>query len=65
MREIVSSQFERARGVLAQNRALLDTAAKELLEKETLSDQQLATVLDRVQHEPAPVAAATVPTTVR
>jgi cell division protease FtsH len=63
VRDIVSAQFDRARGILARNRALLDESAKTLLEKETLADQQLAVVLGRVAPEPVPVpvaAAATV-----
>jgi len=60
VRDIVSAQFDRARGVLARNRALLDESAGALLQKETLADQELAAVLGKVAHEPqVGVAAAT------
>jgi cell division protease FtsH len=62
VRDIVSAQFDRAREVLARNRPVLDESAKQLLEKETLADAQLAAVLGRVVPEPMPVA-ATVATT--
>jgi cell division protease FtsH len=58
VREIVSAQFERARGILARNRALLDESAKALLQKETLADQELAAVLGKVAPEPVPVPVA-------
>ena len=58
VREIVTAQFERARGVLARNRALLDESATALLEKETLADEELAAVLGKVAQEPVPIAAA-------
>ncbi|HEX9053059.1 MAG TPA: ATP-dependent zinc metalloprotease FtsH [Anaeromyxobacter sp.] len=57
VREIVSAQFDRARGVLSRNRQLLDESARQLLEKETLADVQLAAVLGKVAPEPVPVAA--------
>jgi cell division protease FtsH len=58
VRDIVSAQFERARAVLARNRALLDESARALLAKETLADQELAAVLGKVTPEPPRVAAA-------
>ncbi len=59
VREIVSAQFERSRAILARNRALLDDSAKALLEKETLSDAELAAVLGKVAQEDRRVAVAT------
>jgi cell division protease FtsH len=59
VREIVAAQFERARGVLARNRALLDESARALLAKETLADQDLAGVLGRVSRDEPRIAAAT------
>ena len=58
VREIVSAQFDRARGILGRNRQVLDESARQLLEKETLADVQLAAALGKVAHEPVPVAAA-------
>jgi cell division protease FtsH len=59
VRDIVQAAFERARGVLARNRALLDESAKDLLAKETLAEGELAAVLGRVLPEERRVAAAT------
>jgi len=60
VREIVSAQFERARGVLQRNRALLDESAKALLAKETLADKELAAVLGKVSRDEPRIAAASV-----
>jgi cell division protease FtsH len=59
VRGIVQGAFERARGILAENRALLDESARSLLAKETLADGELAAVLGKVRREGTPVAAAT------
>jgi len=58
VREIVSAQFERARVILARNRALLDESAKALLAKETLADKELAAVLGKVSRDEPRIAAA-------
>ncbi len=58
VREIVQAAFERARGVLGQNRALLDESARALLVKETLADGELQAVLGKVLPEDGRVAAA-------
>jgi cell division protease FtsH len=58
VREIVVAQFERARGVLQRNRALLDESAKALLAKETLADKELAAVLGKVSRDEPRIAAA-------
>jgi cell division protease FtsH len=58
VREIVQAAFERARGVLGQNRALLDESARALLAKETLADGELQAVLGKVLPEDRRVAAA-------
>ncbi len=57
VRDLVKGAFDRARGILGRNRALLDQGARELLEKETLADQELASLLDRVVRSAPPVAA--------
>ncbi len=58
VREIVEGTFERARGVLQRNRALLDESARALLARETLSDGELAEVLGKVRPEEPRIAAA-------
>jgi len=54
VRDLVSAQFQRARGILAANRSLLEDAARTLLASETLSGDQLERILSRVRVEPAP-----------
>jgi cell division protease FtsH len=58
VRDIVQSAFERAKRVLAKNRALLDESARDLLAKETLADRELAAVLTKVLPEERLVAAS-------
>ena len=58
VREIVEGAFQRARGVLQKNRALLDESARTLLERETLADSDLAAVLGKVHAEEPRIAAA-------
>ena len=41
VRELVEHAFERATAILKHNRKLLDETAQKLLEKETLSSEQL------------------------
>jgi cell division protease FtsH len=60
VREIVEAAFERARGILARNRALLEEGAKTLLARETLAEADLAAVLGRVRAEEPRIAAAKV-----
>jgi len=52
VRELVQGAFGRARALLSLNRDLLVAGARALLEKETLSDGDLAAVLGRVRGEP-------------
>jgi cell division protease FtsH len=59
VREIVEAAFDRARAILVKNRALLDESARALLEKETLADQELATVLGKVLPDESRMVAAT------
>jgi cell division protease FtsH len=59
VREIVEGAFDRARAILVKNRALLDESARALLEKETLADQELATVLGKVLPDESRIVAAT------
>jgi cell division protease FtsH len=58
VRGIVEVQFQRARTILAANRALLDGAAATLLAKETLAGSQLEGILGRVAREAGPRIAA-------
>ncbi len=51
VREIVRGAFERARGILVRNRALLDEGARQLLQKETLADADLSAILGRTSPE--------------
>ena len=53
VRRAIQAQFERARRILAKNRALVEETAKALLAKETLADAELAAVLNAVQKEEA------------
>jgi cell division protease FtsH len=64
VRDIVQVSFDRARAVLAANRALLDESARELLARETLADGELAALLARVRpaESDAGIAAASVAT---
>ncbi len=57
VRDLVQSAFDRARGVLGRNRVLLDQGARELLQKETLADEELASLLARVVRAAPPIAA--------
>jgi len=51
VRDLVDSAFQRARLLLLRNRDLLTTAAKDLLEKESLADGELSTLLAKVRPE--------------
>ena len=58
VRELVESSFERARAILVRNRALLDESARSLLDRETLADPELTSLLGKVRPEEPRVAAA-------
>jgi cell division protease FtsH len=58
VREIVDAAFERARAILARNRALLDEGAKALLAKESLADTELSELLTKVIGDEPRIAAA-------
>jgi cell division protease FtsH len=58
VREIVERQFQRARGILAVNRAVLDESAHTLLAQETLAGPELEALARRVGKEPGPRIAA-------
>jgi cell division protease FtsH len=58
VRGIIEAQFQRARAILAANRALLDDAARTLLANETLAGAQLEGILARVGKEAGPRIAA-------
>jgi len=59
VREIVQGAFDRARGILVRNRALLDEGARQLLARETLADAELAALLGKATREEPRRAAAT------
>ena len=54
VRGIVEAQFQRARAILAANRAFLEDGAGMLLAKETLAGAELEGILGRVSKEPGP-----------
>jgi cell division protease FtsH len=58
VREIVDAAFFRARTILMANRALLEEMARTLVDRETLSDDMLATFARRVDKATPPAAAA-------
>ena len=58
VRDLVESQFQRARAMLANNRPLLDEGASTLLAKETLAGAELDGILGRVGREAGPRIAA-------
>ena len=49
VREIVDGAFTKARGILDRNRELLETGARELLEKETLDEASLELLFGKVR----------------
>jgi cell division protease FtsH len=51
VRELVDAAFHRARQLVLLNRELLSTAARDLLEKESLADGELQALLGKVQPE--------------
>ncbi len=51
VRDLVETAFQRARQLLLRNRDLLDAGARQLLERETLADDDLAAVLGKVRPE--------------
>jgi cell division protease FtsH len=61
VRDAVEAAFGRARAVIVANRATLEDAARELLQKETLADAALAAVLARVRPPEPPRMAAAAP----
>ncbi len=56
VRDLVDAAFLRARRLLEHNRDLLDAGARQLLERETLADADLAAVLGQVRPEERPAA---------
>jgi cell division protease FtsH len=58
VRDMVEGAFQRARGILARNRGLLDESARALLERETLAGADLQAILVRVTTGAPQVAAA-------
>jgi glyoxylase-like metal-dependent hydrolase (beta-lactamase superfamily II) len=49
IREIVGRAFRSARGILERNRALLEGSARELLERETLSEAELQPWFEKME----------------
>jgi cell division protease FtsH len=58
VRELVEAQFQRARGILAANRALVEESARTLLAKESLAGAELESLLARVGQVPGVAAVA-------
>src|SRR5262249_31524701 len=58
VRSIVEAQFERARAILAANRAVLEDAARTLLANEPLAGAELDSILARVGKDEEPRIAA-------
>lgn len=56
MRALVIQDFERARDILAANRAFLDEAAAALLERETLGEEDLRAFATRIIRPPQDAA---------
>ena len=49
VKRIVDERYAIAKELLTQNRDLLDAIAKELLEKETLDDEEVTAIIDRIR----------------
>jgi cell division protease FtsH len=63
IRRIVEQAFSRARGILDRNRAVLEDGARLLIEKETLTESELAPLFSRVSKDNgAPARPAPLPT---
>jgi len=52
VREIVQGAFERARGILGHNRRILEESARELIQRETLGEAQLAPWFEKLEAAP-------------
>jgi cell division protease FtsH len=51
VKKVVDERFEIAKKLLTTNRDLLDAIAKELLEKETLDDEEVSKIIAQVRGE--------------
>ena len=49
VKEILQNAMERAKGILSTNKALLESSAKLLLEKETLDQKELAEIFSQIK----------------
>jgi cell division protease FtsH len=56
VRELVDGAFTRARGILERNRALLEESAELLLARETLAEEDLQSLFEKLAREPAAAA---------
>ncbi|OKY74085.1 MAG: cell division protein FtsH [Desulfobulbaceae bacterium DB1] len=54
VREIIADCYDRASKILQNNREILETSATTLLEKETLDEHNLASLLENLQTSPHP-----------
>ncbi len=61
VRTLVASAFERATTILTRNRAILEAAAKELLQRETLSEADIKRLAAKLERQPAPALAEVAP----
>ena len=51
VKKIIDEQYEAAKRILSENRDLLEAAAKELLEKETLDDEDVTNIIVKIKGE--------------
>jgi cell division protease FtsH len=53
VRAVSDASYQRAVGILAANRAILEEGARQLLQKETLTEDELATIAATLERRPA------------
>ncbi len=53
IKNIVEERYELAKRLLTENRDMLETISKELLDKETIDEQEFAQIMDRVKNSRA------------
>jgi len=51
VKKIIDEQYEAAKRILSENRDLLEAASKELLEKETLDDEDVTNIIVKIKGE--------------
>jgi cell division protease FtsH len=53
IKNIVEERYELAKRLLTENRDMLEAISKELLDKETIDEQEFAQIMDRVKNSRA------------